>query len=127
MNRPIFISEKNRDRLDREISEVQKRTSEREIDVNDLFRAISEVENKLGIPKCCMIDIKVYVDMNAQEFPNAYRHTPYSTQFTMRKTAKGWNLIDIKRGVCKRPSNRYVLVMGDEAKNAIIESKTHFS
>ena len=127
MNKPIVISEKNRDRLDCAISEIQKRTSEREIDVNDLFRAISEVENKLGIPKCSMIDTKVYVDMNAQEFPNAYRHTPYSTQFTMRKTAKGWNLIDVKRGICRRPSSRYILVLSNDAKNAIIESKTHFS
>lgn len=126
MNKPIVISEKNRDRLARVISEVQGRTKEREIDVNDLFRAISDVEKWLGIPKCSMIDTKVYVDMNAQEFPNAYKYTPYSTQFTMRKTAKGWNLIDIKRGICKRLSSRYVLVLSNDAKNAIIESKTHF-
>lgn len=127
INKPIVISIKNRDRLSQAIADVQEKTKEREIDVDDLFRAINDVERELGIPKCSMIDTKVYVDMNAQEFPNAYKYTPYSTQFTMRKTAKGWNLIDIRREICKRPSNRYILVLSNDAKEAIIESKTHFS
>ena len=122
----IIIKESNRDRIQKEIDAIQKRTRERNIDVDDIFRAVHDIEERLGISKSAMTGVKASVDMNAQNFPNAYKWSPESTNFTMERVASGWKLVGIERDYCRRRGHDYRLVLTDTAKSAIIDSMTEF-
>lgn len=122
----IIIKESNRNRLQKELDIVQRRTTARNIDVNDLFGIIKAVEEKLGIAKGNMIGISADVDYNAQVFPSTYEYTPESTQVVVERASSGWALTKVYRDRCRRPSKKYVLDLSDTAIDAIIESKMCF-
>lgn len=122
----IVIKEANRSKLQNELEKIQKRTTTRNINVDDLFKIIKEIENNLGIAKNKMVGIVADVDYNAQDFPKAYKYTPESTQITIQKLASGWALTNVERYRCRTPKSKYILRLTDDAKNAIIESKMCF-
>lgn len=122
----IIIKDSNRNKLQSELEKIQKRTSARNIDVNDLFKMIEEIESNLGIPKNKMVGIIANVDYNAQAFPNAYKYTPESTHVSIERTSSGWALTQIKRNRCRSPKSRYIIDLTDDAKKALIESKSTF-
>ena len=122
----IVIKESNRDKLQKELERIQKRTTARNISVDDLFSIIKEIESNLGIAKNKMVGIVADVDYNAQDFPRAYKYTPESTQITIQKVTSGWALTNIERYRCRTPKSKYILRLTDDAKKAIIESKMCF-
>lgn len=122
----IIIKESNRDRLQKVLDTIQKRTTTRNISVDDLLEIIYVIEGNLGIEKTKMIGVSADVDYNAQKFPNAYKHAPMSTHVTVKKVSSGWALTNVYRAFCRIPSSRYILNLTDEAKNAIIKSKMRF-
>lgn len=123
----IIIKESNRNRLNDEFAIIQKRTTARNICVDDLFRMIEHIESSLGIPKNKMLGISADVDYNAQDFPKAYKYTPESTQVIIEKVSSGWALTGIERYRCRLPKSRYILKLPDVAKEAIIDSKSYFT
>lgn len=122
----IIIKEANRNLLKKELDEVQKRTTARNINVDDLFIIIKAVESRLGIAKDKMIGISADVDYNAQVFASNYKYSPESTQVVIKKTSSGWALTKVYRNYCRRPSKKYKLTLSDTAKDAILESKECF-
>ena len=118
--------ENNNKRIEEALSVVQKRASAMKIDLYEVYSAINRVEDKLGISKKNMVGVIVDVDYFAQHFPNAYRGTPQSTQFTMERTNSGWVITNIERKRCKTPNKGYNITLTDKAKKAIIESKETF-
>ena len=119
----IVIKESNRTKLQSEIEKIQKRTTRRNITVDDLFEIVNSIENKLStyMSKNKMIGIVADVDYNAQDFPKSYKYIPESTRVKIEKVASGWALTRIGRDICRRPKHRYILSLTDEAKKAILE------
>ena len=123
--KPIIINEANRDRIIIAIDEAQSRAKVRAIDFTDVEYAVKKIEEKLGITKKAMVGVKATVDPWAQEFPKAYKYTPYSTQFSLEKTTSGWKLTKVYRSETRRKT--YDIELTDDAKMAIIKNHERFN
>lgn len=122
----IQINEKNAGRITEEIKAVEGRSTVRLLTVQDIMDSCVYVEKELGIPKKAMDGIVIDVDVNAQDFPGAYKWTPESTQFRAQRGKGGWYLIKISRERTRRRSQMHYVSLTDAAKEAIINSKRQF-
>ena len=122
----IRICKENRDKLQAALNEVQGKSRERTITVDDIIYSVKDVEETLGIPKKYLTGIKVASDQCCQNFPNAYKYTPYSTQFGMERTSSGWFLTWVERKPTKRAGNYYNLELTEAAKSALVDRFTKF-
>ena len=122
----IRICEENKDKIQVALDEVQGKSRERTITVDDIICSVKDIEDELRIPKKHMIGVKVVSDQCCQNFPNAYKYTPYSTQFGMERTASGWFLTWVERKPTKRGGNQYNLTLTEDAKKALVDRFTKF-
>ncbi len=122
----IRICIENRDKLQAALNEVQGKSRERTITVDDIIYSTRDVEEELKIPKKYMVGINVESDQCCQNFPNAYKYTPYSTQYGMERTSSGWFLTWVDRKPTKRSGNQYNLTLTEDAKKALVERFTKF-
>jgi len=67
------------------------------------------------------VGARVIVDQNAQTFPNAYKGTPYSTQFTVERFASGWFVTDVSRHIVMNANARRTLRLSSEQKEAMAD------
>lgn len=122
----IIVNEKNKEKINAAIKAAEGRATARTIKFYDIECAIERIEKKLGIPAAHMRGIRALVDVNAQKFPAAYNFTPESTHFRLERFASGWAVTDIWRGRTEGPKKTYQMILTDEAKEAIINSKLFF-
>ena len=122
----IRICKENRDKIQKALDAVQGRCKERTITVDDIIYGVKDVEDNLKIAKKAMIGIKVESDQCCQNFPNAYKYTPHSTQYGMERTSSGWFLTWVDRKPTKRSGNQYNLALTEDAKKALVERFTKF-
>ena len=120
----IVIKWDNIERINEAIKQAEGRAKERRIKYENIDYAIFEIEKKLDIPRVAMLGIMVDIDCNAQKFPNAYKYTPESTHAVVKKTASGWNLIGVHRGVCR--TKKFMVTLTEVAKQALIERCERF-
>lgn len=117
----IRICKENRDKIQKALDAVQGRCKERTITVDDIIYSVKDIEDELKIPKKAMIGVKVVSDQCCQNFPNAYKYTPHSTQYGMERTSSGWFLTWVDRNPAKRFGNTYNLTLTEAAKEALID------
>lgn len=122
----IRICKENRDKIQKALDAVQGRCKERTITVDDIIYSVKDVDENLKIAKKAMVGIKVVSDQCCQDFPNAYKYTPYSTQYGMERTSSGWFLTWVERRPTKRSGNQYNLTLTEDAKKALVERFTKF-
>lgn len=123
----IIVNEANMKKIEDEIENVQAKAKTRTIDASDINRAIATIEKTLGISKKDMEGLAVEVDMNAQDFPNAYRYRAESTIFRIRREGGKWRVTNICRGYTKRAGHQYeIYSMPETTKAAIIKTKMVF-
>ena len=122
----MLIKESNRDKIEKMIKEAEGKARERTITYGDMIRAIDRIEGFLDIPKKYMEGIEADVDVNAQDFPKAYKYTPKSTQFIMIKKKSGWDLRLVLRHITRRHNHTFHLELTDLAKEAIIKTHSEF-
>lgn len=119
----IVIKESNKERIEAEIKLAEGKATVRKLEFSDIIKTIERVEKKLDISKKSMTGIKIFVDVNAQPFPNAYKYIPDSTHFSAIKTKTGWNLLDIERDRCRDGYGKRVeMILTDEAKKEILKN-----
>lgn len=86
----------------KELDAIQQRCTVRTIDADDLFNLIVFYENRLNrfLSYKDMKDATVEIDLNAQEFPNAYKYAPYSTIAKVKCTGpRSWAILSVKRDI----------------------------
>jgi hypothetical protein len=110
--------------IDESIKAVEGRASARTITAREMLDAVKRLEDKLSIPKKYMVGTKAVIDVNAQDFPSAYKYTPMSTIFEMERRPTGWFVTGIRRSSCHK--DRYQVTLSDEAKKAILENYARF-
>lgn len=105
------------------LESVQARCTARTITAQDIAQAIEEIEDRLNLisTKTDSIGTIADVDINAQDFPTAYKYTPESTQITLERKSSGWVLKYIERNRCKSPANRIVLTLTEATKAHMAE------
>lgn len=122
----MLIKDSNKIKIEKMIKEAEGKARERTIGFYDIFWAINMIESNLGIPKKYMEGIEADVDINAQNFPSAYKYTPKSTQFVMVKKKSGWDLRLVLRHTTRRENHRFQLKLTDMAKEALIKRHSEF-
>ena len=121
----IKFTKNNEEKLKVIIAGVEGKARERLLCLTDINTALEKVEKHLNIKKKALEGTEIYVDVNAQSFPNAYRYIPYSTNFKAKYRKGTWLISDITRSEC---TERYVLIILPEtAKVALLERMSKMS
>jgi hypothetical protein len=120
----IIIKEANLDKLTAAIKAAEGRATARTITAKDIISAAEKVTRHLSIPKKTMIGVTADVDINAQDFPSAYKYTPESTQFSMVYCASGWAMDGICRGITRRANRAVDIQLTEAAKEAVLINAT---
>lgn len=100
----IIVSEKNSERIAKAIEEAEGRATMRKLTYAAVLVAIERIEGRLGVPKARMEGVSFHVDIWAQDFPNAYKYVPDSTQSTLTLSRGKWRISDIGRAYFKHLS-----------------------
>ena len=120
----MIFKESNRVKLEEMFKKANGKCRERILNYRDVEYSLKKIEEHLGIPKKDMIGIVVIVDPNAQDFPNAYKYTPYSIYYTAERKSSGWDVKPFGKYRTARASRMAEIKLTDRAKEAIIEKKS---
>lgn len=96
----IYIEEKNKEKINNILQQVQKGARVRTITFEDVQKAGEVINEKWQAPKKHMRHCIVDVSPHAQTFPNCYNGIPMTTTFRLEYKTKGWYLVDVKREKC---------------------------
>jgi len=109
--------------LESVLGDVQKRSQTRKITAFDIINTLGKIELKLNISNRAMNGVRVYVDLHAAKYPNAYtcKGTPQSTQFCATFKNGHWILTDLYRGDVCAESKAIRIIHTDDSKAAIIK------
>lgn len=104
-----------------QLKETEGRASARTIYTWSIVEEAEWILSNVNIPRKRMEGCKATVDINAQDFPKAYRYTPESTVFDLEFGKAGAVFVtDIRRDRCT--TRKYKITYTDDAKKAIIEA-----
>lgn len=120
----IIINETNRAKIEKALDEVQKRCTARTIDYNGILSEIKAVNEQFSTvcTKKAFENTSVLIDINGQNFPNAYKFSAYSTQFRAAYLKGKWRLMYIGRDFCRSYAQRWNITLSETAKQCILES-----
>ena len=123
-NKPIIINEHNKDKIENALNEVQGRCKARIINYNDILTELKAVDEQFSkvCTKKAFEGTTVLIDVNGQIFPNSYKFSAHSTQFSAVYSKSKWRLIYIGRDFCKTYNQRWHITLSDTAKDCILES-----
>ena len=109
------------------IKAAEGRATVRTICPAAVVEALVRVEETLELPsKKALEGVSVSVDLNAQDFPRAYKYNAESTQFKAVYKAGSWRVYDICRATTRRAGRRYVVEHTETSKAAILDRLTVF-
>ena len=123
-DKPVIINEHNKDKIEKALDEVQKRCTARTIDYYDIVNELKSISNQFSrvCTKKAFEITSVLIDVNGQNFPNAYKFSPESTQFGAIYLKGKWRLVYIGRNYCKSYAQRWSIYLSETAKRSILES-----
>lgn len=121
MKKAIVLTEKNRDRIQAILDEVQEKSKARTITFDEMKDAALRVTRHLDIPTRRMKGVKALIDINAQRFPSSYKFTPYSTQFEIEHGGSEWRIIRIERLPMWKSTKTAIITLTADAEAAVIE------
>lgn len=120
----VIVNEKNQEKIEALIKEAEGRCKERTVTFSSVLKAIECIEYKYrDTKKKNWEGLVINCDVNAQDFPKAYKYTPRSTQFTLTRQGGKWRVSGFHRGICNGSAREYrVEKMPEELKQNIIEA-----
>lgn len=110
-----------KDRIEKELAYIQRSCVARTITYADIERALNDVEKRIGVPRCKLDGTEVVVDVNGDNFPSAYKYTPYSTVFRAVNKSGKWVLLDVYRAPSHRFNQRVKCTLSDTTKKSVLE------
>lgn len=116
----IILNEKNNEKIENILNDVQKMTRVRNITLEDIYKAKDEIEKYVlkYTTKNALEMTMVWVDINAQSFPNAYHGWPTSTQFCFLYQGHKWRITPPSRS--KVDECKYRICWSKEAEKIAI-------
>jgi len=127
MTTEIIVNEKNTEKIEAAIAEVQEKARERCIDATDVSIACDRIWVRLGVAKTALEGVSFSVDLWAQNFPKAYKYRAESTQFTLTFSKGSWRVSNIVRAYTRGAGHCYeCLALPEKAQAYIIASKKVF-
>ena len=117
----IIVKTENAEKIQKAIDEAEGKARERKVTAKQLIACAEKLDKKLGIAPAHLKGVTARVDINAQDFPNAYKYIPESTVATFEHTGRAWALIDVKRDRTDIASKAVRLNLTDEAREWIVK------
>lgn len=103
----IILNHKHDVELQSQLDKANHLARTRTVDIDDVYGAVAVLERKFeDCTKKSMEGLIVHVDLNSQDFPNAYRGIPLSTHFVLIYEKRSWRFIRAERLRCGG-NNRY--------------------
>ena len=120
--KPIIINEHNRNKIEKTLNEVQGRCNARLITYEDILAELKAVDEQFSnvCTKKAFENTEVLIDVNGQNFPNAYKFSAKSTQFRAVYSKGKWRLVYLERDWCRTYSQRWYITLSDTAKECIL-------
>ena len=122
MSKEIIMLDANRERINNWIADAQGKARERLINYDDIVAACEEIDKKLNITQKAKNGIMADVDINAQNFPRAYKYRAESTQFRLIYKSGKWRLYSVFRTYTRTSGHKIILTLTDAAREAIINN-----
>lgn len=121
----IIVHERNRAKIEKAIAEAQGKSRERTITADDVFEFCTRILGMYvavyDIHKKDLEGSSFDVDRYAQDFPNAYKWRPMSTQFHVVYDKGRFVLLSVTRGYTRGSGKKVIADLAERTKNAIIE------
>lgn len=117
----IIIDSKHSDQITEVIKAAEGRATARTINFADIYEACDTILLRyygLGASLAELDGMTVSVNVNAQDFPTAYKYTPEATWFDATYHNGKWRLTDVYRSRCTK--NRGYVELPLDAKNEIL-------
>lgn len=109
----IILNHKHDVEVQSQLDKANHLARTRTVDIDEVYGAASVLERKFNdCTKKSMEGLTVHVDLNSQDFPNAYRGVPMSTQFTLVYEKRSWRFVSAERSRCSE-SKRYDVTLTD--------------
>lgn len=123
-DKPIIINERNIQKIEKALNEVQKRCTARTINYYDIINELKSVSNQFSkvCTKKAFENTEILIDVNGQVFPKAYEFSAKSTQFRAVYSKGKWRLVYLGRDWCRTYSQRWNIFLSDTAKQCILET-----
>ena len=104
------LNKKNLAKIDETIKAVEGRSSARTVTAEKILEEVIRVEKEIHVPKKALVGLEIILDLNAQDFPRAYKYVPMSTQVRLIRTASSWTITSIWRDRTQGGGRRVVFL-----------------
>lgn len=119
--KPIIIDSKHSDAIAEAIKTAEGRATARTITCQDIMDACENILLRyygLGASLADLDGMTVSINVNAQDFPKAYKYTPECTWFDAMFHGGKWRLTNVYRFTCGRTNG--VVRLPQDAKTSIM-------
>lgn len=107
------------------LESVQGRARVRTVNAEEIALALLRLERALGITKKAMQGVSVTMDLNAQQFPGAYKGIPESTIVDAVYKSGSWRITDLRRDRTRAPGSAITVKHTEESRKALLYRFTY--
>lgn len=123
----IILNHKHDAEIQLQLDKANHLARTRAVNVDDVYGAVATLERKFeDCTKKSMEGLTVNVDLNSQDFPNAYRGVPMSTQFTLVYEKRSWRFVRAERSRCGE-FKRYDVTLTDAMREELLKQFESFN
>lgn len=123
----IILNHKNDAEVQSQLDAANHLARTRTVDIGEVYSAVTVLERKFeDCTKKSMEGLTVNVDLNSQDFPNAYRGVPMSTHFTLVYEKRSWRFVSAERSRCGE-SKRYDVTLTDPMREELLKAFESFN
>lgn len=123
----IILNHKHDAEVQSQLDAANHLARTRTVDIDEVYSAVTVLERKFeDCTKKSMEGLTVNVDLNSQDFPNAYRGVPMSTHFTLVYERRSWRFVSAERSRCGE-SKRYDVTLTDPMREELLKAFESFN
>lgn len=123
----IILNHKHDAEVQSQLDAANHLARTRTVDIDEVYSAVTVLERKFeDCTKKSMEGLTVNVDLNSQDFPNAYRGVPMSTHFTLVYEKRSWRFVSAERSRCGE-SKRYDVTLTDLMREGLLKAFESFN
>lgn len=116
----IILNHKHDVEIQSQLDKANYLARTRTVDIDDVYDAVYIIERKFeDCTRKSLEGLTVHVDLNSQDFPNAYCGIPMSTQFVLVYEKRSWRFVYAERSRCGR-SKRFDVTLTDAMREELL-------
>ena len=123
----IILNHKHDAEVQSQLDKANYLARTRTVDIDDVYDAVYIIERKFdGCTRKSLEGLTVHVDLNSQDFPNAYHGIPMSTQFVLGYKKRSWRFLRAERSRCGE-FKRYDVRLTDAMREELLKRFESFN